>query len=654
MDESAKQKEALRIQAAAVAAQQAALDEQEAQLNQRRAALEQQEEQLAAHLEDKRRHLVQLGDRIESEKESLAAEREVLQTERTAFAKQVEKLTSEQSRIQKDLLEKQEKLQAERNRLGGLHRRLRKRWQDQWTGERQRVKRREEELANEACNLEHEAQWLGKVEQTLERKQLEFNGQFELGRRQLRDAWSKVKLAQQQWRQRRGKERATLKLRARELEQTELKLAEGQDLLRRETATWQARRQTLEAEVAGLESRVQNQREKIRQQDQEILRREVVPPQSADQPARSPEGAVGNQETRPPAAGATNAVEHRPGGLSVAGAAEAKDSLQRRVRALEKLAAELADQRRQLVEQWHRLATRQRQWESDREQAASALEAIVARVLRQEQTLANRERTADALEVGLRQKQDELVKLRQSLVGWRARLEAREAAWQGERSHLLLELRQREEVAGNHLNALVETRQTWAKRRRTELERLRREREVCEHQRQQLSVLRQEFVRRTGALEEHKRILAEKALALEQVRRDCLTKAEDAPAAERKIERLRRRWLTQNTLAIRAIANERKGLQEELTRLEARHVELERRAEEVAGAGAAVAEKLTAWEHKQALAAARQARLQQELQTAHAQRACTEEVLARMREEIEEVARNLLEDAEPTILPLAA
>src|SRR5262249_43530445 len=46
-----KQRDALRIQVAAVAAQQAALNEEEKTLKQRQAALDRQEEQLAAHLE---------------------------------------------------------------------------------------------------------------------------------------------------------------------------------------------------------------------------------------------------------------------------------------------------------------------------------------------------------------------------------------------------------------------------------------------------------------------------------------------------------------------------------------------------------------------------------------------------------------------------
>src|SRR5262249_12063195 len=71
-----KEKDALRIQAAAVAAQQAALAEEETKLDQRRAALEQQEEQLSAHLEEKRRRLLEIRDQARNAHAVLKNERE--------------------------------------------------------------------------------------------------------------------------------------------------------------------------------------------------------------------------------------------------------------------------------------------------------------------------------------------------------------------------------------------------------------------------------------------------------------------------------------------------------------------------------------------------------------------------------------------------
>lgn len=643
------QKDALHVQAAAVAAQQAALDEQEVQLNQRRAALEQQEEQLAAHLEEKRRQADEAQEKIRTERETLEAEREALDAERTAYARHVQKVSAGLARDQKELDEARGKVRAERERLQRLTGRLRQRWQCHWAGERLRLERREEELADEAANLRREAEGLRRAREDFDAERLHFNGRYELGRRQLRDAWDRLRQAQRTWRQRRGKERAALRLRAQELEQAERSLADLREALRSDREAWEGRRQGLAAEVAGLETRAGNQRQKIHEQAAELLRLEGLLRERQLQ-ALSPVQDIANAGPAdlppvgaPPAPAADGQAPPLP---------SEEGLLRGRMRELEKLAGELADQRRHLVEQWQRLAATQRRWERDRAEAAAELDALAARVVRQEKALAERERAAEQAEAGLRQGQDELVKLRQGLVGWRARLRAREAAWEGERDQLVLELRHRDEHAAGHLQALVALRQGWARRRRQDLDQLRAERNACEQLRREYLGLREEWARRAGALDEEKRVLTERALALEEFRTESLARADDAVAARRKVERLRRRWLAQNAAALRAVAREREALGRELAMLEDRSAELQRRGEAVTAAAAELAERMTAWEHKQALAAGRQARLQQEVQTAQAQRANAEGVLARLREEIEDVARHLLDEPHPPALPL--
>ena len=63
--------DALRIQAAAVAAQQAALTDEELRLQQRRGALEKQEAQLAVHLDERRRRLLALQNKIKAQRAEL-------------------------------------------------------------------------------------------------------------------------------------------------------------------------------------------------------------------------------------------------------------------------------------------------------------------------------------------------------------------------------------------------------------------------------------------------------------------------------------------------------------------------------------------------------------------------------------------------------
>src|SRR5947209_11745457 len=99
--------DALRIQAAAVAAQQAALTDEELRLQQRRGALENQEAQLAAHLDDRRRRLLELQEELKTGRAALEAERAAVREQTEAAAN-------------------------ERRRLTELRQRMQQRWRDHW------------------------------------------------------------------------------------------------------------------------------------------------------------------------------------------------------------------------------------------------------------------------------------------------------------------------------------------------------------------------------------------------------------------------------------------------------------------------------------------------------------------------------------------
>src|SRR5271166_4037049 len=68
------ERDALRIQAAAVVAQQAALAEEENRLRHRSAAFDRQKEQLAAHLEQRRQHLLEMQAQMRQGRDALRAE----------------------------------------------------------------------------------------------------------------------------------------------------------------------------------------------------------------------------------------------------------------------------------------------------------------------------------------------------------------------------------------------------------------------------------------------------------------------------------------------------------------------------------------------------------------------------------------------------
>ncbi len=256
---------ALRVQAAAVAAQQAALTEEESRLALQRTALEKHEEQLAAHLEEKRVKLLHLSERAQ-------AERSALDKERAAFEQQVLKLTGDMTEGQRELFHDQQKLVVERKRLSELQRRIRKRWHRFWLAERQKLELDQTALAADASALEEQSEDLQQREQALADKRLRFNGVYEVARCRLREAWQRLHEEQFRWKHRRGKERAALKVRARDLDAAEQNLLQAQTLFIKEKRTWDATTSAVRVESESLETRLRHQREKLVEQQRESAR----------------------------------------------------------------------------------------------------------------------------------------------------------------------------------------------------------------------------------------------------------------------------------------------------------------------------------------------------------------------------------------------
>ncbi len=651
-DSLAEEHDALRVQTAAVAAQQAALGEEELRLQERFGALEQQREQLSTHLEDKRQRLVNLSEKVQ-------AERAALHSDRVAYEKYVDQVTNDLSHAQRELVDNQRELQAERRRLTELHRRLKKRWERNWSAEQRKLALREEELENEKANLEAEHAKLQQREESVHQDRLHFNAEYELGRRRLADGWARLRETQQKWRLRRQKERAALKVREDDLAKNQELFVKARAQLDTDRETWQSHRSTLRHEVDGLNNRVSNLRRVIGQQKQQIeklrdlLKEKAVNEQdwvniNAITSTESPEETTPDSKESPsePNLPVATPLETATESDELPDVGQTNDIEQRR-RELEQLAGELADQRAQITEQWQRLLSTQRDWQAERGEAAAEFEALAAGLHEQEKKLQRRDETRLSMESSLRQKHEELSHLRQQLVGWRAKLRAEENTWESKQRNALAELRSREELAEQHLQNLSNLQQRWSKRRQDETRQLKAERQATESLRREYAALRNDVETRQARLEEEKRVLAEKSLAIEQYRQTWLTRGGEGPAAERRIERLRRRWVTQNAAAIQAATQERERVQAELSAVDEKWAKLQQRAEEVKKAEAELAERRTAWEHKQILAAARHARMSQELQAALAQKSNTDQELVKLRDEFENVARALLDDPEP-------
>ncbi len=596
---------ALRIQIAAVSAQQVALDEQEAGLVVRERELLQQEQQLAIRLDEQRRQVPQVHDR--------PVARDEWDKDREAFAQQSAAASAELVQTRLALDKDHGKLAQERQRLAGVFQKLKLRWQRQAAEWKQRLAQHEIVFNEQKGEIERWRLDLEHRESTLKARLLRVNTDRELGSRQIGDGWTSLQDAQTLWRKRRGKERSLLRLRSIEIEQAEQKLREARRLLLKEKETWELQQAALQQELFGLNNRVLHQRNRL-----------------DEQPAVPSRGVA-------PAPQAAAAMP-----LSV--------PVDLRVADFERLLADVADQRAHLLDQHESMAGLHGEWQRQRDQLAGDLETLAQRLQRQEQEIHQRERNVRSDEQAVRQRESEAASLRQGLAVQLSRVQASEQTLAEERQRLLAESRDRQARQEQQLAELAELRQQWTRKRQQEMDQSQLERRDAEKLRAETLALRRQLVQRQVQIDEENRVLTEKGLALEEYSQEVFAKSPD-PASPRRVERLRRRWLTSHADSLRAAKQERAALQQELACLNARSDEVARRAEHAALVERGLAEKQILLDHKEALMRAKHSRLEEELRHAETQRREAEQRAVLLKDEVERMAQALLDDA-PKTLPI--
>jgi hypothetical protein len=601
------ERDALRIQAAAVAAQQGALTEAELRLQQQRKALKRHEEQLAGHLQERQRRLRELQEQVRRERAEWKAERAAAEREMEGQRKGLAQAREETVR---DL----ERAGRERRRLVGLRKRLKQRWRRHWQEQEKALARRAQELAAAEGRLRQQAEALQRERDAHAQAQLRFNGEAELGRRQLQDEWLQLGLAQQRWEEALNREHAERAQRNRALDLRAAELAAGEHALAEQKRLWQQVLAHLKREHEGLDARVRNLRHKL----QELERQPARP--GAPAPALPPAAPA----VAPPAPPAPALPED-----------------------LARLAGLLADQRLHLLEQWQRLLEAVEAWQAERAAAVADLEVAGRRLADREQQAVEQEQALEQARAELLQRQEALAGVRCHLEGWQSRLRSRETTWEGERAALLAEAQAREEVAAAQVRRLEELRQRWARRRRQELEDLQAARAACEELRQHHAALWQECQQRHTELVQEQREAAAQLVSLERFRQELLTQAPDAAAAEKRIQKLRKRDRARLEAEERDLARERQGLQAEAAYLQERARHLEQQEDELVRRYEAWSCRQTEWEDQQAATADAEERRHKELHRLQQLHAQDERQLAELRDELERVARLLLDEAEP-------
>lgn len=488
------------------------------------------------------------------------------------------------------------KLERERDELGSTR--------EQLAAETQRLSTRSAALDQVRTELQYQ-------QGDLAIRTVQLNTQRELDGRLLQDGWRCLDEERQRWRQRRNRESMVLRARRLLLIEGERKLAEMRTAVLREKQAWETQQHAIHSELHGLNNRIVHQRQRLQEHDE--VHRAPAPLPEPDAPATD--------------------------------AAVARRSAQ-----LDRMACALADQRAQLVEQWERLARVQRDWQERCEEAVSELEMLGQRLLRQEESLGEREHAVEIAENQLLQRQEQLERLRREAALALARAQAQQATWQAEREQVLAETTRLGEQARRQLDALGELRHKWNKRRRQETEAMRTERRACDLLRQELSRARQELEEQAHQLEAARRTLAEEVQALE----DGTAESFDAGRGftDRPSAPLRRRWLAQNAAVVRVLRRQREALAGERAALTALQQRLTAQAEQQGSYRAELAERQTALDYREASLAAGEARLAQEMRQIEQRRWSTERQLLVLQEETEHLARALIADGEPQPAPL--
>jgi exonuclease VII small subunit len=180
------------------------------------------------------------------------------------------------------------------------------------------------------------------------------------------------------------------------------------------------------------------------------------------------------------------------------------------------------------------------------------------------------------------------------------------------------------------------------------MEQLQAERARHQEAFQRFTRLWTDCLRRHAALEQDQRVLAEKALALEQYRLECIGRSENSVVAEKQLERLRRRWAALAAAAERRLARDRQAVEAELTSLEERFHRLQQLAADLTRRELEWSDRQTEWERGEAVSREERARLEQALHSTRAQRDAALWQLGRAREEMERMALTLLEESGPT------
>jgi hypothetical protein len=597
-----RERDALRIQAAAVSAQQAALFEDEIRIRRREGSVEEQETQLAAHLDERQHKLIDLRDQIGRARADFEADRQAKSQNMAELARQV---SIEHSAA----LDALKWAAAQRRRLWRLRVQLRKRLHRHWQACQRAQAEGLRALEGDRQRLDHDRNCVRSERDILAQMRKRLTGETELSRRQIEDAWRTYRRELERQSALRARERQEIETARKDVSGREQQLAA-------ETSRWELRRERLQMEVAGLETRIQNARLKLLEPSAPTHAVMVWEPEPA-QPVSDRLGA------------------HLQG--TVDGS---------HLRALGQMTAEIADQRAHLVEHWQQLLQARSAFEEERQQTLYDLETLAA-------ALEAQRLEARSVAERLGREAEASRRCRQKILAEQAEWRSRQAVMECEAQAARAEWQFRIDQVTHQLARLQESRKMSSERQTRRWECAQRSLQGASRLRQSYVRLRRQWVARLQGIIRQERQVAERALAVEQYWQECISQASDPVAAEKRLESIRRQWVRSLQEAATRLGAERREFECLVTAVNERALVIDRQVKDMAALDGELGVREQALQQHVLDFRACQSEQDRDHSTIQAHRDALAQENARLREELENVAAQLLDD-EPPRLQIAA
>ncbi len=522
-DHLEEERQALRAQAAGVAAQQSALLQEELRLLQLEKILQEKEKQLGLHFQEKHLRQVQIQRNLKS---------------RFSKLKQQETALIGTMKVQQEnLLSQTEAARFAQKRYEKLRNKLKSRWKTIARRQLAILATRNTAIDESMAKLSKEYEHNVKERKSLASAQELFQSTCETENRKLKESYDQLDSEQQQRALKATTREIDLLHREKELSAKFSLLDQNQSILEQNEKHWNTYLTRLKLEEEGLEKRILNLREKL-------------------------------PDCSWPLPNSNSVANHQPILNIPADAASLMVQL-------EGMASHLDDQRLVLLEAWHNLEQRKISWEKEQNGLLAELDVSGNELGRKQKQIEQWELTLVQKEESLFCKEQQLSLQRKQIEADQALLSLQLKSYETDRNVLIHELEVRSETMEKLGQLTHETRKELCQKGLKERDELQKEKLRLDEIRLSANNIWKDYQNRLHELEFQKQSLAMAELAVGRMTLEVLAGSKDGVGADRRLEKIRK-------VIAQRFEEERTMIQEGKNHLQAGAVVFERQIRELA------------------------------------------------------------------------